>query len=180
MRYTTIIDIRELGIYRNQATRLLYLHMVLASGYHESDLDQVNISIRGLATQTGLTVSATRHALAVLMKAGIVKREGDHLRVAKYVLQEGIPKKARTKKEQQLQNVARERERQEMEKEWKRYHEAQRIILESSVEELEKYAHKLATWEEGRTYYIKGVGITNNQAAREAIARQIQTKKAEK
>lgn len=180
MRYTTIIDIRELGIYRNQATRLLYLHMVLASGYHESDLDQVNISIRGLSTQTGLTVSATRHALAVLMKAGIVRREGDHLHVSKFVVQEGIPKKARTKKEQQLQLLAREREQQEQEKELQRFREVQQAIADSSVEELEQHLAKMMAAKLNTNYYIRGVRLTNNQAAREAIARQIQTKKANK
>ena len=180
MRYTTIIDIREFPLYKNPACRTLYLHMVLASGYHETDMDQVTISIRGLATQTGLTVSATRHALSVLMKAGLVRRQSGHLTVAKYILQEGIPKRARSKKEQQLQQLAREREQQEQERELQRYHQAQKAISDSSVQELEEHLERMKAARPNGNYYIRGVRLTNNDAARAAIAVAIQTKKASK
>lgn len=186
MRYTTIIDIREFPLYKNPACRTLYLHMVLASGYHETDMDQVTISIRGLATQTGLTVSAIRHALSVLMKAGLVRRQSGQLTVAKYVLKEGIPKRARSKKEQQLQQIAREREQKALEEERQRYHQAQQAILDSSVQELEEHLEKMQYAkdhpEEYRTqnYWIRGVRIVNNDAARAAIAAAIETKKSSK
>lgn len=180
MRYTTIIDIREFPLYRNPAARQLYLHMVLASGYHETDMDQVTISIRGLATQTGLTVSATRHALSVLMKAGLVRRQSGHLTVAKYVLQEGIPKRARSKKEQQLQQLARDREQLAQERDLQRYHQAQKAIADSSVQELEEHLEKMTAARPNGNYYIRGVRVTNNDAARAAIAAAIQNKKAEK
>lgn len=186
MRYTTIIDIREFPLYKNPACRTLYLHMVLASGYHETDMDQVTVSIRGLATQTGLTVSATRHALSVLMKAGLVRRQSGQLFVAKYVLQEGIPKRARSKKEQQQRQLAREREQQEQERELQRYHQAQKAISESSVQELEEHLEKMQYAkdhpEQYRTqnYYIRGVRIINNDAARAAIAAAIESKKSSK
>lgn len=186
MRYTTIIDIREFPLYKNSACRTLYLHMVLAAGYHESDMDQVAISIRGLATQTGLTISATRHALAVLVKAGLVRRQSGQLHVAKYILQEGIPKRARSKKDQQLQQIAREREQKAFEEERHRYHQAQQAISDSSVQELEEHLEKMQYAkdhpEEYRTqnYWIRGVRIVNNDAARAAIAAAIQTKKASK
>ena len=71
MRYTTIIDIRDFPeLYRNQNLRLLYLHLVLKSGYHDDDRDQVHTSIRRLGYETGLTVSAVRHGLAMLKKFG--------------------------------------------------------------------------------------------------------------
>lgn len=177
MRYTTIIDIREFPLYKNPACRTLYLHMVLASGYHETDMDQVSISIRGLASQTGLTISAIRHAMSVLMKAGLVRRQSGHLTVAKYVLQEGIPKRARSKKEQQLQQAARERIQQEQERELHRYHEAQKMISESSVQELEEHLEKMKAARPNGNYYIRGVRVTNNDAARAAIAAAIESKK---
>lgn len=180
MRYTTIIDIREFPLYKNPACRTLYLHMVLASGYHETDMDQVEISIRGLASQTGLTISATRHALSVLMKAGLVRRQSGHLTVAKYILQEVIPKRARSKKEQQLQQAARERIQQEQERELQRYHEAQKMISESSVQELEEHLEKMKAARPNGNYYIRGVRVTNNDAARAAIAEAIESKKASK
>ena len=180
MRYTTIIDIREFPLYKNPACRTLYLHMVLASGYHETDMDQVTVSIRGLATQTGLTVSATRHALSVLMKAGLVRRQSGQLTVAKYVLQEGIPKRARSKKEQQQQQLAREREQQERERDLQRFHEVQKAISESSVQELEQYLDEMKAARPNGNYYIRGVRLTNNDAARAAIAAAIESKKASK
>lgn len=180
MRYTTIIDIREFPLYKNQAARTLYLHMVLASGYHETDMDQVTISIRGLATQTGLTVSATRHALSVLMKAGLVRRQSGHLHVAKYILQEGIPKRARSKKDQQLQQIAREREQKALEEDMQRYHQAQQAIADSTVQELEEHLEKMTAARPNGNYYIRGVRVTNNDAARSAIAAAIESKKASK
>ena len=177
MRYTTIIDIRELPLYRNPAARQLYLHMVLAAGYHESDMDQVAISIRGLASQTGLTISATRHALAVLVKAGLVRRQAGQLHVAKYVLQEGIPKRARSKKEQQQQQLAREREQKALEEDRQRFHQAQKAIADSSVQELQEYLDQMKAARPNGNYYIRGVRVTNNAAARAAIAAAIESKK---
>lgn len=180
MRYTTIIDIREFPLYKNPACRTLYLHMVLASGYHETDMDQVAISIRGLASQTGLTISATRHALAVLVKAGLVRRQSGQLYVAKYILKEGIPKRARSKKEQQLQQIAREREQKAFEEDMQRYHQAQQAIADSSVQELEEHLDRMKAARPNGNYYIRGVRVTNNDAARAAIAAAIESKKARK
>lgn len=186
MRYTTIVDIRELPIYRNPAVRQLYLHLVLVAGYHDTDLDRVAVSVRGLASQTGLTISAVRHALDVMAKSGLVRREGGALMVTKYVLKDGIPKRARTKKEQQEQQIAREREQKALEEERQRYHQAQQAISDSSVQELEEHLEKMQYAkdhpEEYRTqnYWIRGVRIVNNDAARAAIAAAIESKKASK
>lgn len=87
MRYTTIIDIsEEPAVYRNVNTRLLYLHLALKSGYHDDDRDRVDISIRRLSFATGLTVSATRHALKVLERCQLLTREGSTWTVKKWVL----------------------------------------------------------------------------------------------
>lgn len=84
-RYTTIIDISGLPCYRSASVRLLYLHLCLKAGYHKEDLDVVHCSLVQLATGTGLTVSAVRHALCHLESAGLVSREGSALRVVKFV-----------------------------------------------------------------------------------------------
>lgn len=75
MRYTTIIDITELTLYKNRNTRLVYLHLCLACGYHSEDRDEVRASLRSLASECGLTLSALRCALAQLAAAGLVTRK---------------------------------------------------------------------------------------------------------
>lgn len=76
MRYTTVIDISEFPVvYRNMNARALYLHMALKSGWHDENRDQLAVSIRQLAAGVGLTVSATRHALAVLAKAQLIRAD---------------------------------------------------------------------------------------------------------
>lgn len=87
MRYTTIIDITEVpGIYRNRNARLVYLHLVLRSGYHDSDRDMIDISIRNLAMAVGLSVSATRHSLACLEREKLISRDGSKWRILKWVV----------------------------------------------------------------------------------------------
>lgn len=99
MRYTTIIDIREIPeVYRNQNVRLLYLHLCLLAGYHDNDRDLVRISIRNLATSSGLTVSATRHAVSVLVKWKLLRVKGSIYRVRKYIEEGTITPRARTRK----------------------------------------------------------------------------------
>ena len=89
MRYTTIIDITEVPtIYRNQHARLLYLHMVLKCGYHDDDRDILDLSIRNLAQQTGLSVSTIRHALRILERAALIQKQGNAYIVRKWLPQE--------------------------------------------------------------------------------------------
>lgn len=71
-------------MYRNVNARLLYLHLVLKSGYHNDDRDLARISLRTMAADAGLTLSATRHALHILGDAGLVAKEGDAWRVRKW------------------------------------------------------------------------------------------------
>lgn len=85
MRYTTIIDISDIPeVYRNQAARLLYIHLALAAGYHDEDRDLVKQSLRVMAWRVGLTLSAVRHALGLLQKAGLVSKDGEAWRVKKW------------------------------------------------------------------------------------------------
>lgn len=85
MRYTTIIDISDMPeVYRNRTARLLYIHLALAAGYHDEDRDQVRQSLRVMALRAGLTLSAVRHALALLQRAGLVSKDGDVWKVKKW------------------------------------------------------------------------------------------------
>lgn len=88
MRYTTIIDISEMpDLYRNLNTRAIYLHLVLKSGYHDNDRDRIRVSIRRLACDARVTISATRNALQQLEKAGMIERSSDGLlAVRKWIL----------------------------------------------------------------------------------------------
>lgn len=89
MRYTTVIDITDFPqIYRNTHARLVYIHMALKAGYHDDDRDICRISIRSLAADVGITVSATRNALLQLDKAGLISKSSDCWIVKKWVLQE--------------------------------------------------------------------------------------------
>lgn len=113
MRYTTIIDISaSRPLYRNHNVRLVYLHMCLRCGYHDNDRDMLRMSIRAIAADTGLTVSATRHALALLLRAKLIERNGDVWRVFKWLPEQQITTRPATKKQQQ-QQIAREIEQQQ-------------------------------------------------------------------
>lgn len=100
MRYTTIIDLSEFpAVYRNKNVRLVYLHLVLKSGYHDNDRDLIDISIRNLAWSVGLSVSATRHALHTLEQARMIKRSGPLWHVRKFIIEQEITPRAKTQKE---------------------------------------------------------------------------------
>lgn len=118
MRYTTIIDISEYpSIYHNPRARLVYLHLALKAGYHEEDRDICLLSIRRLAADVGLTISATRHALAVLERAQLIERFGISWRVRKFVLSTPISPRARSQKKQKEFEVRAYEEAQQKERE---------------------------------------------------------------
>lgn len=107
MRYTTIIDIREQrALYRSPAIRLVYLHLVLISGYHDEDRDLANISIRDLARDTGLSISATRCALARLQDAQLLTRQGTLWAVKKFITETSITPRAKTAKQAKKDQIA--------------------------------------------------------------------------
>lgn len=117
MRYTTIIDISEQrDLYRNVNVRLVYLHLVLKSGYHDHDRDQVRISYRSLAEDIGLTLSSVRHAIKVLVKWQMLIRKDGTWFVRKWCQEQPITTRAKSsreaKKKAQEQAVSAERERQ--------------------------------------------------------------------
>ena len=123
MRYTTLIDISELpSVYRNVNARLLYLHMALRAGYHDDDRDVLETSIRILSAQTGLTISAVRHALHVLEGAQLIKREGSAWIIKKWLpMQTTSPRPKATQKQMDAaQDEAKLRARQERKEELER------------------------------------------------------------
>lgn len=92
MRYTTIIDLREWPIlYRSPSVRLVHLHLALSSGYHADDRDKSPQSLRQLAAETGLTLSAIRHGLKQLEKAGLISTNNGERIVTKFVMPKEIP-----------------------------------------------------------------------------------------
>ena len=107
MRYTTIIDLREQRtLYRSSAIRLVYLHLVLISGYHDEDRDLADISIRNLARETGLSISATRCALTRLQDAQLVTRQGTLWAVKKFIIETPITPRAKTVKQAKKAEIA--------------------------------------------------------------------------
>ena len=94
--------------------RLIYIHMSLKAGYHDSDRDLVNVSIRRLSADVGVTVSATRHALHLLVRSGLLVREGQLWRIKKWVEEQTITTRAKTKREMQEQIQRLERQRQQV------------------------------------------------------------------
>lgn len=113
MRYTTIIDISEYPvIYRNINVRLLYLHLVLKSGYHENDRDIADTSLRRLQGETGLTLSAIRHAVKILERSNLISRQGSLINVKKFVLSETIEPRPKNKRQERAAAVKQEREQQ--------------------------------------------------------------------
>lgn len=120
MRYTTLIDITQMAdVYRNHNARLLYLHLVCIAGYHDDDRDKTRVSIRTLAAQTGLTISAVRHALKVLTAAKLVTQKDGVITVTKWVLTQEITARAKTVKQQQAADE-RKREEKRVEQQYRR------------------------------------------------------------
>lgn len=113
MRYTTIIDITEMpAIYRNVNARLVYLHLVLKSGYHDHDRDLVTMSLRRLSAETGLSLSAIRHAINVLVKSHLLTRQSELWLVKKWIIEEKISTRARTARQQRQIDIEAERRRE--------------------------------------------------------------------
>ena len=111
MRYTTIIDISEFpALYRNVNARIIYLHLTLRSGYHDADRDLANVSIRRLALETGVTISATRHALQVLEAHQLIKRQGAAWIVKKWIPEQTITSRPKTEKKRREIEEAKRRE----------------------------------------------------------------------
>lgn len=118
MRYTTIIDVTAAPWYRNKNVVLVYLHMTLTCGYHDADRDLYTRSIRSLASDSGVSFAACRHALRILERDKMIHREGSAWRVSKWIAGDAQPVTPRPKseKEKKLKDVAAERAAQDAER----------------------------------------------------------------
>lgn len=131
MRYTTIVDISQIqDIYRNPNLRLVYLHLCLRSGYHDDDRDKIRISIRKLADEVGLTVSATRHALARLQAEHFLARVGETWMVRKYVIDNPPTPRQKTK------NTVESKKTNELGNRWNAEIEKWRATVTAAVREM--------------------------------------------
>lgn len=167
MRYTTIIDISQMGdIYRNQNVRLIYLHLVLRSGYHDDDRDLTDISLRRLSMEAGLTVSATRHAIRILTKAGLLKRQGRTWTVLKWVMTPEITSRQKTGKAARQAAEAEERERQQRAFELKN---RRRSAQEQDNDLIETYERYLQSQADGTIGMIGKQFLAQRKAEYEAL-----------
>lgn len=122
MRYTTTIDVTELpAIWRNHNATRLYFYLAMKCGYHDNDRDLIRISYRVLAMESGLTLSATRHALKMLKAAQLITTDGDALRIKKFIID--VKPTARTQKNTAQQNEAERRLLQQEQEERRRVYE---------------------------------------------------------
>lgn len=163
MRYTTVIDITDMPtVYRNVHCRLLYLHMALKSGWHDNDRDRLTASYRTLAADTGLTVSAVRHAIKVLTAAQLISRDDETWTwtVRKWILD--APPTPRPKKQQAAGAIAASKLADARDKEAKEYQA--RVLAAVRACTREELTAWLAELEEGRSLRHHGVYINSNQA----------------
>lgn len=140
MRYTTIIDITELeAVWRNSNASRIYTYMALKAGYHDTDRDLLQISTRVLGYRLGMTHSTVRHALHVLEKSGLITRQGEMFQIKKWVPQDNITERPKTKRLQKLADEAAERQRQDEQRE-----------LENAIETAKRQKFE----QEGKTPYM--------------------------
>lgn len=170
MRYTTVIDISDdEQLYRNRNAVLVYLHLSLKAGYHDDDRDICRISIRNLAWQLGITVSAARHALRVLTDRQLLTKEGDAWRVKKWHLEAAPsprPRKSQARGAAEARSI-----RDQYDKEVAEYRQRlQAAIRSSSREELTQWLQEL---HDGRRIMHHGAYINPNPANAEWLKKVI-------
>lgn len=123
------------AIYRNHNIRLVYLHMCLRCGWHDNDRDMIDTSVRRLSADVGISISAVRHALHILMDAQLIERQGTMFWVKKWQAGETISPRATEKAQKKAtaaqieremaqrkrdkEQAEREREKDELEKQGK-------------------------------------------------------------
>lgn len=156
MRYTTVIDVTEIAdIWRNPNISRLYFFMAMKCGFHDNDRDLIKISLRVLAGQTGLTLSACRHAVKVLQAHGLLTIENDKMRVTKFILDKKPT--SRTQKNTATSGVEEMRERQrlqELEKE-RLLREKKELLHSISADDCREIIQRLS--EKHRSISYRGV-----------------------
>lgn len=162
MRYTTIIDVTELEIYRNVNCRLVYLHLVCKSGYHDDDRDTLQLSIRRIAADVGITISAARHAIAQLMAAQLLKRLDDgRWHVLKWIV--AAPPTPRRQQKQTSDDTNKLASR--LDKEIEEYRQkVYAAVRQSSKDELQQWLAELAAGKKTKHHGVTIAPNTNNIA----------------
>ena len=118
MRYTPIIDISEYKtLYQNINVRLVYLHLVLKSGYHDYNRDMISISLRQLSMEVGITLGAVRHALEILTKAKMIYKKDNVYHVRKWIVEQKITSRATSKRQEQAIQNQKDRAKENKERE---------------------------------------------------------------
>ena len=173
MRYTTVIDITDFPqIYRNIHARCLYIHMALKAGYHDDDRDICRLSIRNLAADVGITVSAARNALQQLEKAGLISRGSDCWIVKKWVAMETPSPRTQltvTKKASGISDAIRKND-QELEE---RTRQIAEWVRTSSRKDIQELVEKL---ENGKMARLNGQRIYPSSRAIEWFLNQLEKK----
>lgn len=124
---------------------MLYMYMALKAGWHDADRDLLDESIRQLAYHSGLTVSATRHALGQLIKAGLITRTGTVWKVTKWVPEQPVSPRAKTARQQAAieAEAARRREREQREREEAIERQRRQQMAASGTTDYQRYLDNL-------------------------------------
>ena len=177
MRYTTIIDITEIpAVWRNDHIAKLYTYMTLKCGYHDEDRDRLAAGYRTLAAAAGITEDACRHALTILQREGLLRRDGNAWVVTKFVLEKKPT--ARTQKsvaapsaaESSIGNLMREMEEQRE----RRMRAIREGIHAATIEELEAMKARL---DSGKNVMLNGEKIMPTRQNKEDLEKLITKRK---
>lgn len=127
MRYTTCIDISEFpALYGNLNLRLVYFHLCLKSGYHDDDRDMLHVSLRRLADEVGITLSALRHSLKILEGMSFIRVENSTIYVKKWVDERPITKRVRHAAQTKAKDEQKQREKDQEQRDQARREDARR------------------------------------------------------
>lgn len=161
-------------IYRNLNTRAVYLHLVLKSGYHDNDRDKIRISMRQLASDTGLSLSAVRNALKQLEKNSMIERVSDGTTtVRKWILD--MKPTPRNKANTAAGNSDYDKRMEEYERERKeRLNMLQQVLENMSLDDVQQWQKELS---EGISKRHHGQQINANQDNVKWLQKWIDTKK---
>lgn len=134
MRYTTIIDIFDTPAWRSSSARLVYFYMCLKCGYHDDDRDIIKISLRELSSRLGLTLSAIRCALPLLISQGLIASAGHSTyQVTKWAEPKEITRR-KTKREKEIARIDEVRQQEKAMEKAKREEEIKKAAGKSSYQ----------------------------------------------
>lgn len=114
-------------LYRNPNVRLVYLHLCLRSGYHDSDRDLLKIPIRRLAEDVGITFSAARNAISMLMQYGLLSYDSGVFNVKKFIVSDIVTRRSSTRKQEKVKAIREQEQRQQIAREIEYEDNARRI-----------------------------------------------------